>query len=333
MKLKTDNPATSEQIKPLCADDLDAVIAIDAANSGVSRRGYFEKRLAAATDRPRDYVYSGLHNDGKLAGFAFAKLVEGEFGKPGASASLDAIGVDPACRGKGAGHRLLGAVCEVLKHKGVEELTSQVGWANRALLGFLGDEGFALDSRLVLIRSTDEMPVAYAGTATLQGPREIDHSSPHGDDFAALSRDRVPVRSMNGDDLKSIISIDARNSGRDRTAYYERKQHEVMHASGVRVSLVAELEGYPVGFIMARMDFGEFGLAGREAVMDTIGVDPGYRGHGVGHALMSQLMANLSVLRVETVRTEVEWNAVDIIGFLDSAGFVPAQRVTVCRKL
>ncbi len=132
---------------------------------------------------------------------------------------------------------------------------------------------------------------------------------------------------------KSVISIDKKISGRDRTTYYERKQHEVLRATGVRVSLVAELEGFSVGFIMARVDFGEFGHTGKEAVMDTIGVDPGYQGQGVGQALMSQLMANLSVLRVETVRTEVEWNDVDIIAYLSTAGFVPAQRVAVRRKL
>ena len=105
------------KIAPLKADDLEAVIAIDSANSGASRRGYFEKRLDAATDRPKDYVYVGLHADGKLAGFAFARLVDGEFGKPGASASLDAIGVDPAAQGKGYGQMILKAVEEILNHK------------------------------------------------------------------------------------------------------------------------------------------------------------------------------------------------------------------------
>ena len=326
------NLISSAEIKPLRAEDLKAVIAIDTETSGISRRGYFEKRLKAATEHPRDYVYVGLHSGGELAGFAFAKLVEGEFGQPGASASLDAIGVAPGAQGIGVGRRLLEAVEGILVHKGVERVTTQVEWADRALLHFLGDAGFALDTRMVLARSTDNLTEDYMDPAE-GNALEIDHSSPNADDFVALSRDKVPVRSMTAEDLKSIVTIDERVSGRNRSAYYARKQHEVLHESGVRVSLVAELEGYPVGYAMARMDFGEFGRASEEAVMDTIGVDPGYQGRGVGQALISQLMANLSALQVKTLRTEIEWNDVDFITFFSAMGFVPTQRVTLCRKL
>ncbi len=164
-------------------------------------------------------------------------------------------------------------------------------------------------------------------------PAERDYSSPDGDDFEALSRDRVPVRSMNEADLDALIRIDRRSTGLDRSSYCRRKQREAMHASGVRVSLVAELDGYPVGFIMARVDFGEFGRTDPEAVMDTIGVDPGYRGRGVGQALISQLIANLATLRIDRIRTELDWNDVELLSFLDTAGFAPAQRVVLRRDL
>jgi ribosomal protein S18 acetylase RimI-like enzyme len=67
--------------------------------------------------------------------------------------------------------------------------------------------------------------------------------------------------------------------------------------------------------------------------MDTIGVDPGYRGRGVGRALMSQLVANLATLRVDHIRTELDWNDVGLIGYLDELGFAPAQRVVLSRDL
>ena len=43
-----------------------------------------------------------------------------------------------------------------------------------------------------------------------------DYSDPSGDDFVALSRDRVPLRSMRNDDLDSIVRIDRQLTGRDR---------------------------------------------------------------------------------------------------------------------
>ena len=327
------NTSAEYDIKPLSANDLEAVISIDKETGGNSRRGYFEKRLVAATDRPADYVYVGLYTKGALQGFAFAKLVNGEFGKPGASASLDAIGVSGRHSHHGQGHKLLEAVQQVLTSKGVQTLTSQVDWSNTGVLGFFADAGFSLSPRLVLTRSTQAIPPRLQDEPDDSDISEVDNSSPDSDDFMALSRDRVPVRSMIDGDLAKIISIDKASTGTNRADYYTRKQHESLHESGVRVSLVAELEDYPVGFIMARVDYGEFGHTSPEAVMDSIGVDPGYMGQGVGQALMSQLMANLSVLRVETVRTEIKWNDTDLIAYFDAAGFVPAQCVALKRNL
>ena len=57
-------------------------------------------------------------------------------------------------------------------------------------------------------------------------PTELDFSSPDSDDFGALSRDRVPVRSMVEADLDHLVAIDRRATGRDRTTYYRRKLRE-----------------------------------------------------------------------------------------------------------
>ena len=46
-----------------------------------------------------------------------------------------------------------------------------------------------------------------------------------------------------------------------------------------------------------------------------------------------QARANLATLRVDHVRTELNWNDVGLINYLDNAGFVPAQCVVLSRKL
>jgi ribosomal protein S18 acetylase RimI-like enzyme len=78
---------------------------------------------------------------------------------------------------------------------------------------------------------------------------------------------------------------------------------------------------------MARVDFGEFGRIEPTAVIDTIGVDSDYRRQGIGRALLSQLLVNLATLRVERIRTEVDWRDRDLLAFLDSCGFAPSQRL------
>lgn len=159
-------------------------------------------------------------------------------------------------------------------------------------------------------------------------PEELDYSAPKASDFAELARDRIPVRSLRVEDLKALIAIDRRITGRDRSRYFERKLDEALHESDVRVSLVAEVDGRPVGFIMARVDFGEFGRVEAAAVMDTVGVDPDFAGRGVGRALLSQLLANLRTLRVDKILTEVDWSDRALIAFLDRCGFKPSSRLS-----
>jgi ribosomal protein S18 acetylase RimI-like enzyme len=156
---------------------------------------------------------------------------------------------------------------------------------------------------------------------------EVNYSGEPAADFGPLARDKIPVRSMTERDLRSLVTIDRRITGRDRAAYFQRKLADALTESDVCVSLVAELDGGPVGFIMARVDLGEFGQVETTAVIDTIGVDPDYQNKGVGRALVSQLLTNLGTLRVEKVRTEVDWQDHDLLAYLDRNGFLPAQQL------
>ena len=160
-----------------------------------------------------------------------------------------------------------------------------------------------------------------------------DYSGTDGDDFEALSRDAFPIRSLRGDDLDDIIRIDAKLTGHNRRDYFQAKLNEVMVESGVRVSLVAEIDDHPVGFIMARVDFGEFGRTETTAVIDTLGVNPGHGHRGIAHGLVSQLMINLGALHVERIRTRVGWNNYKLLDFLEHQGFRPAQQLVLRKKL
>lgn len=152
-------------------------------------------------------------------------------------------------------------------------------------------------------------------------------------DFGPLARDRIPVRSMAGGDLAALVEIDRRITGHERVKYFERKLADALAESDVRVSLVAELDGVPVGFIMARVDLGEFGRVDTTAVLDTIGVHPDYQHRGVGQALISQLLMNLGTLRVDILRTEIDWNDRELLGYLDRCGFRPSQQLCFDRSL
>ncbi len=296
-------------LRALRASDADAVAAIDRVLSGRPRGAFFTRRLAQLAREPASFAAFAAERDGGMAGFVLARLYEGEFGADRRQAALDAIGV--AASGSGVGRTLLSHLVEHLRAQGVAALTTEVDWREHALLGFFARNGFELAPRLVLAR-----PILGAV------PRE--------DAFAdAEARDSVPVRSMTRADLPALVAIDRRITGRDRGAYFARKMEEAMEESAVRVSLVAERDGAPAGFVMARVAFGEFGQAEPEAAMDTIGVDPQRSHKGLARALLSQLLINLGALRVETLRTEVGWNQFALASFLDRSGFRPHRRLAL----
>ena len=140
------------------------------------------------------------------------------------------------------------------------------------------------------------------------------------------------VRPLTGEDLVSVDRIDARLTGLDRSAFYAAKFRETINESGIRVSMVAEDDGIVTGFIMARADYGEFDKVNKSAVLDAIGVHPVYSGSGIGHALLSQLLTDLSSLQVESVRTKVEHENFGLRNFLTRRGFKPSQRLLLSKK-
>lgn len=310
--------ATMRELTPA---DLDRVVEIDRAVAGQSRRGFFEKRLAARARDPQAFISLGYAEAGRLEGFALAHLLEGEFGVSHPVAVLDAIGMASSARGHGGGHGLIAELESAARKRGARELRSQSNWADQQMTHFFASTDMKLAHRLVLERPCSKM----AG--------EVAPGESARDDSEDLSRDRIPVRSLKLDDLAAITHIDRAITGRDRTSYYRRKIEEAVNESGIRLSMLASVDDTPAGFIMARVDYGEFGQTGTVAVMDTIGVNSEFAGKQVGTALTAQLLANLEGLHVDRVRTEVEWDDFALLGFLKRLGFRPTQRIAFVKAL
>lgn len=320
------------QLRSLHRDDLDRVCGIESRITGHSRKGFLEKRFAAAAESPDGFIACAAARDGKLAGYAIARIQEGEFGAPGAVAALDVVGIDPDAQGRGIGKALLAEMERRMKDRGIETLRTQVDWGNPAMIRFFSSTGFRLAPSQVLERDTSPLRETIRETGSA-GPEGRSPVRAAGGDYEPLSRDRVPVRSLLENDLAAVVRIDRKLTGRDRSAYYAAKLREMLTESGIRVSLVAEEDGFVVGFVMARVDFGEFGKVDKAAILDTIGVHPGFAGSGIGHALLSQLFLNLSTLQVETVLTQVSPENVDLQRFLYSCGFHPSQRLVLSKTV
>ena len=142
-----------DEIRPIDADDLEAVVAIDRAHTKYSRRRFFEKRFAQAATHPAEFVQIGFARGGSLRGFAIAHLLRGQFGRDDSVAVLDALGVEFDSQSHGMGHLLISELLEILRQRGVRVLHSQSSWRNHDLLCFFDRCGFRLSPRTVLDRS------------------------------------------------------------------------------------------------------------------------------------------------------------------------------------
>ena len=137
----------------------------------------------------------------------------------------------------------------------------------------------------------------------------------------------ILVRNLRPSDLEAVIALDAKNTGRRREDYFRVKLQQNLQETGIKVSLAGEVDGAFAGFLLARVYYGEFGQTEPVAVLDTIDVHPAFRGRGLGSALLEQLRVNLAGLGVASLRTEVGWDDLTLIGFFQHEGFRPAARL------
>jgi len=324
--------------RALAPGDLDAVVAIDAALTGRTRRAYFERRLAAALRQPTLHLQYAAEIDGALAGHALARVLEGEFGLTRPALRLEVISVARTAQGSGIGRALHGALEQAARKRSIGELRTAAPWRDHAMLRFLAGAGYALAGALVLDCALRENPL-LARPESFSSPQRArpvdpnDWSAPSANDFEQLARDVTDVRLLSAKDFEDVARIDRHITGRDRRAYVQHALDEALRESGVRISLAARIDGVMAGYVMARADLGDFGRTEPVAVIDTLGVAPEYAHRGVGHALMQQLFLNLDALRIERVETLVAVQALALLGFFLDTGFAPAQRLAFVKDL
>lgn len=140
-------------------------------------------------------------------------------------------------------------------------------------------------------------------------------------------RDEIVVRNLRPDDRDVVVAIDARLMGRRRDEFFKLKLGQAFSDTGIAVSLAAQIDGAVVGFLLARVYYGEFGVTERVAVLDVIGVHPDFHGRHVGAALVDQLRTNLLGLGIRTLQTEVAWESLELVTFFRREGFTLAPRL------
>ena len=145
------------QIRPLTGADFEAVVALDARITGQPRRGYFEKRLAAALRQPKRHLQLAAGQGAGLEGFLLARGADGEYGGSDRAVVLETLGVDPQVQRRGIGRRMLERLAELARARGAGILRSQADWRDHSLLRLFDRAGFQVAPRQVLERAVHRM--------------------------------------------------------------------------------------------------------------------------------------------------------------------------------
>lgn len=139
------------------------------------------------------------------------------------------------------------------------------------------------------------------------------------------------IRALRKEDLEAIVAIDEKVLGEDRRDYWERKLESINNGSS-QASLVAEIEGKVVGFILGDVS-GEFGVPETIAWIDTIGIDPAYQKRGLATALARELIKILKGNGVKTIYTLVRWSDWDLLQFFHWMGFSRGDMINLELKI
>ena len=134
-------------------------------------------------------------------------------------------------------------------------------------------------------------------------------------------KDAAVVRAVEPSDLDAIMRIDEKLTAQTRKDYW-RTRLDIAALRPPWMSSVAEMDGRPVGFLFGWVAESEFGMPGATAWIDLIGVDPAYRGRGVGQALVERFIGGGQELRaIRKVATLIDLGQADVREFFTRLGF------------
>ncbi|MFQ5549143.1 MAG: GNAT family N-acetyltransferase [Woeseia sp.] len=151
------NKKIAIDIRAARAADLDAIVALDAEQTGTAKTRYWTEALERFTSRTqgnRRYFLVGKAPDDQLLGFIVGEIRAWEFGSPPCGWVL-ALNVTPGHRERGIGTMLFDALCAELKRDGVTTIRTMVLASDRVNLSFFRGEGLAAGPYIELERQLD----------------------------------------------------------------------------------------------------------------------------------------------------------------------------------
>lgn len=129
-------------IRAVRRTDLDQVIALDALETGLEKREYWERvyRRYGRAARGEQSWFLVAVTGSVVVGFVIGEVRDWEFGSP-PCAWLFAINIESGARQSGIASRLMSAFCEAVRASGVRKLRTLLSRENTLVLSFFRSQG------------------------------------------------------------------------------------------------------------------------------------------------------------------------------------------------
>ncbi|HWG91143.1 MAG TPA: GNAT family N-acetyltransferase [Candidatus Thermoplasmatota archaeon] len=141
-----------------------------------------------------------------------------------------------------------------------------------------------------------------------------------------MATSNVLLRGLTTADVPAIQRIDALNT-KDRGQRQGTELWSLM--AETTTSFGAEVDGKLAGFVLADVRPWEFGARESVGWIIAIGVDPAYKGRGIGRLLGERVVQQFRKLGVRHFSTLVEESDTQLLGYFKTLGFKESPRVVL----
>ncbi len=145
-------------------------------------------------------------------------------------------------------------------------------------------------------------------------------------------KENVNIRGIRAEDAQAIQDIRISISEEDAKVDFEKLLEQHIGDGNGSTSLVAELNGKVVGYMISTTLYAGFGIQ-KSAWIMAIGVHPYHMGKGLGIKLANRICDLYKEKGVNSIYSSVLWDSIDVLSFFKKLGFKRSEFINLKKDL
>jgi ribosomal protein S18 acetylase RimI-like enzyme len=133
-------PTDQLRVRPAKAEDLRAVVALDAENTGAAKLAYWKDRFEWYAGRQPDRFFLVGEREGQVLGYIVGEVRAWEFGSPPCG-WIFAIDVSRTARQHGLGTKPFDEICARFRKAGVDRVRTMLAKDEHLIMSFFRSQG------------------------------------------------------------------------------------------------------------------------------------------------------------------------------------------------